>query len=164
MFHRQLLEFIFGPPPPRWHPAGSWHWPETGLGHSRQSPRLQQRGPGAAPRAPGDICVARACKVKKREGVCTGACRGRGPQCDPLNPPCPSRAQASSLPPVDTGMVLRSFFFFSWPSCVACRILVPQPGTEPVSPASEVWSLNHWTTSQVPLDLFIGLGGVGGLA
>ena len=25
----------------------------------------------------------------------------------------------------------------------ACRILVPQPGTEPVTPAKEVWSLNH---------------------
>ena len=27
---------------------------------------------------------------------------------------------------------------------VACRILVSQPGIEPVSPAVEAWSLNHW--------------------
>ena len=33
---------------------------------------------------------------------------------------------------------------------VACRILVPPPGTEPVSPAVEAWNLNHWTTVKVP--------------
>ena len=31
---------------------------------------------------------------------------------------------------------------------MACRILVPQPETEP--PALEVQSLNHWTTREVP--------------
>ena len=29
-------------------------------------------------------------------------------------------------------------------------ILVPQPGTEPPPPALEAWSLNHWTTREVP--------------
>jgi len=33
---------------------------------------------------------------------------------------------------------------------VACRILVPQPGIEPLLPALEVWSLNHWTAREVP--------------
>ena len=29
-------------------------------------------------------------------------------------------------------------------------ILVPQPGIKPAPPALEVWSLNHWTTREVP--------------
>ena len=28
----------------------------------------------------------------------------------------------------------------------ACRILVHWPGTEPIPPAVEIWSLNHWTS------------------
>ena len=31
----------------------------------------------------------------------------------------------------------------------ACGILLPQPGTEPTPPGSEVQSLNHWTTTEV---------------
>ena len=34
---------------------------------------------------------------------------------------------------------------------LGCRILVPWPGTEPVPPAVEAWSLNHWTTREVPI-------------
>ena len=30
-----------------------------------------------------------------------------------------------------------------------CGILFPWPGIEPVSPAVEAWSLNHWTTRDV---------------
>ena len=41
-------------------------------------------------------------------------------------------------------------FFFFWPGRVACRILVPQPGTEPVPPAVEAQSLNQWTTREFP--------------
>ena len=33
---------------------------------------------------------------------------------------------------------------------MACGILVPQPGIEPVSPALEAWHCNHWTTKEVP--------------
>lgn len=29
-------------------------------------------------------------------------------------------------------------------------ILVPQPGMEPLPPAVEAWSVNHWTTRVVP--------------
>ena len=36
-------------------------------------------------------------------------------------------------------------FIIFWPCCVACRILVPQPGIKPVPPAVEAPSLNHWT-------------------
>ena len=33
---------------------------------------------------------------------------------------------------------------------MACGILVPQPGIEPIHPAVETWSLNHWTAGEVP--------------
>ena len=32
----------------------------------------------------------------------------------------------------------------------ACGILAPRPGMEPVPPAVEAQSLNHWTTREVP--------------
>ena len=44
---------------------------------------------------------------------------------------------------------LNSFFFF-WPRRVACRILVPRPGIEPVPPAVEAQSLKHWTAREAP--------------
>ena len=34
------------------------------------------------------------------------------------------------------------------PHHTACGFLVLQPGIEPVPPAVEVWSLNHWTTKE----------------
>ena len=43
-----------------------------------------------------------------------------------------------------------SFFFFSL-SRVAYGILVPRQGIELMLPAVEAWSLNHWTTREVPL-------------
>ena len=43
--------------------------------------------------------------------------------------------------------VVFSFSFFGY---VACGILVPQPGIEPVPPALEEQSLNCWTTKEVP--------------
>ena len=41
-------------------------------------------------------------------------------------------------------------FVLFWLCYAACRILVPRPGIEPVSPAVEAQSLNHWTTREVP--------------
>ena len=41
------------------------------------------------------------------------------------------------------------FYFIFWPCCGAYRILVPQPGIEPMLSASGAWSLNHWTTRKV---------------
>ena len=38
---------------------------------------------------------------------------------------------------------------------VACRILVPHPGIELVSPALGTPSLNHWTTREVPSAAFL---------
>ena len=45
-------------------------------------------------------------------------------------------------------------FFFFWPCCIACGILVSQPRIESESPAMETLSLNHWTTRDVPWPLF----------
>ena len=42
-----------------------------------------------------------------------------------------------------------SFFFF-WLHFTACGILVPRPGIEPMSPAVEMWILNHRTAREVP--------------
>ena len=49
---------------------------------------------------------------------------------------------------------LRIMFFFFWPRRVACRILVPGPGIEPMPPALGVQSLNHWTTGEVQDHVF----------
>ena len=46
-------------------------------------------------------------------------------------------------------LVLGFFFSFRSP-CAACKILVPQPGIEPLSPAVEAQSLNRWTAREVP--------------
>ena len=49
---------------------------------------------------------------------------------------------------------LKQFHFFFWPLCHVCRILVFQPGIEPVPPAVEAWSLNHCTAREVPRNSF----------
>ena len=43
------------------------------------------------------------------------------------------------------------FFFFFWPHRVACGILAPWPGIEPVFPAVEARSPNHGTASEFPI-------------
>ena len=48
------------------------------------------------------------------------------------------------------------YLFIFWPCRTACWILVPRPGIEPLPPAVEARSLNHWTTREVPrLSFFI---------
>ena len=37
----------------------------------------------------------------------------------------------------------------------ACGILAPRPGIEPAPPALEVHCLNHWTTREVPIPIFL---------
>ena len=44
---------------------------------------------------------------------------------------------------------LKKFF---WPCHTTYGILVPWPGIKPLPPAVEAWSLNHWTTREVPAD------------
>ena len=54
-------------------------------------------------------------------------------------------------------VVYRPIFFFLFPlwlHLVACRILVPRRGVEPVLPAVEAQSANHETTREVPIGLF----------
>ena len=43
---------------------------------------------------------------------------------------------------------LKLFYFSVWPRHMACRILVPQSGIEPMPSAVETQSLNHWTTRE----------------
>ena len=45
-------------------------------------------------------------------------------------------------------------FLFFWLHHEACRILVPQPGIEPVPPEVEAQSLNPWTMGEVPEMVF----------
>ena len=49
----------------------------------------------------------------------------------------------------------RAFFFFFMPRHLACGILGPQPGIEPMLPATEAQSLNQWTTGEVPHGEFL---------
>ena len=42
--------------------------------------------------------------------------------------------------------------------CVACGILAPRPGIEPMPPALGAQSLNHWTTREVPAFFFLNGG------
>ena len=51
-------------------------------------------------------------------------------------------------------MVSYKIYLFIFGSVLACVILVPQPGVEPMSPALEAWSPNHWTTRELPYTNF----------
>ena len=48
-----------------------------------------------------------------------------------------------------------SFFFFSFTFGCTMGILVPPPWTEPPSPALGTWSLNCWTTREIPKCKFL---------
>ena len=45
--------------------------------------------------------------------------------------------------------------FSFWLHGMACGILVPRPGIEPMPPEEEVWILNYWTTREIPLLSFL---------
>ena len=47
-----------------------------------------------------------------------------------------------------------NFFFFFFPFCLGCEIFIPRPRIEPMCPAEEVWSPNHWTAREFPGKLF----------
>ena len=47
-------------------------------------------------------------------------------------------------------MQVISFFFFFWLQWAAWGILVPHSGIEPWPSAVKFWSLNHWTTRELP--------------
>ena len=46
-------------------------------------------------------------------------------------------------------------FFSFWPRCVACGILIPQPGIKPAPSAVNAWSPNHSTTREFPKYFFL---------
>ena len=45
--------------------------------------------------------------------------------------------------------------FFGHTACLVCRILVPRPGSERSPTAMKAPSLNHWTTRELPMVLFL---------
>ena len=48
--------------------------------------------------------------------------------------------------------LIEKFFFVGGRLChEVCGILVPRSGIELAPPALEAWSLNHWTTREVPV-------------
>ena len=69
----------------------------------------------------------------------------------------PSSYSISQLVPLLCFLFVLHFFFFLifWPHQVACGILVPQPGIEPVPPAVEAQSLNHRTAREVPVSCIL---------
>ena len=50
-----------------------------------------------------------------------------------------------------------SYFFNLKLFFLLCGIFFPWPGIKPMFPALKVWSLNHWTTSEVSFLLFFSL-------
>ena len=46
-------------------------------------------------------------------------------------------------------------FISSFFGCMACGTLVPQPGSNPMPPAVEMGSPNHWTAKAVPITKFL---------
>ena len=63
-----------------------------------------------------------------------------------------SLAREGADPSLGSSTLLQFYISIFWgrPHHVACRILVPQPGIEPMPPAVEVWCLSHWTVREVP--------------
>ena len=53
-----------------------------------------------------------------------------------------------------TDTCLLKKLFIIWLHLAACEILVSRSGIEPLLPALEVQSLNHWTTREVPRPAF----------
>ena len=53
-----------------------------------------------------------------------------------------------------TAVYLFFIFIFSWTQRAGYGILVPWPGIKPVPFASEVWSLNHWITRDIPIMMY----------
>ena len=73
------------------------------------------------------------------------------PLASPFHPPYPTRCLQFFICLWFTFLnIAYQVLFFFWPHCMACGILVPQPGIKPVPPAVEVQSPNHWTTREVP--------------
>ena len=84
-------------------------------------------------------------------------CCCRSPSVQPRSLTCKSVVSAPLSFMVSSSFktsLLWFFFFFFWLT-VACRISGPQSGIEPMPPAVEVWSSNHWTTRECPTPVFL---------
>ena len=84
---------------------------------------------------------------------CTGEGNGNPLQCSCLENPRDGEAWWAAISGVAqsrTRLKRLSSSSSSW----ACGILILQPGMEPVYPAVEAWSPNHWTTREVLKLLF----------
>ena len=61
--------------------------------------------------------------------------------------------------PIEFGVLVFLFCLVGWGlfwlPCGTCGIVIPPPGVKPVLPEVEVWSLNHWTTREIPLSYCI---------
>ena len=98
---------------------------------------------------PNPLVLGEGCPRQNRSGEC-GLWRNRGPE------EIHRESRAGSV--LFWGSRLRPLFIyllFIFPvffclCCMACEILVPQPEIEPMPPALEAQSLNHWTTRGVP--------------
>ena len=58
-----------------------------------------------------------------------------------------------SLPHLDDFWSLQQliqYFFLIWPCHAAYGILIPWPGIKPKAPILKAYSLNHWTTREIP--------------
>ena len=51
--------------------------------------------------------------------------------------------------------VFLQFFFFFWPQCAACRILVSQPDIEPGLSVVRAHSFNHWPAREFLKSCFL---------
>ena len=100
------------------------------------------------------ICWSRACL--HYEPLPESWIRNASPS---LSPPPPSLAvpwsQEVGHTPDRLSPLLLCFIF--WPPCMACGILVPQPGIRLAPAALELRSLNHWTAREVifPISIHI---------
>ena len=84
---------------------------------------------------------------------CTGEGNGNPLQCSCLENPRDGEAWWAAISGVAqsrTRLKRLSSSSSSW----ACGILILQPGMEPVYPAVEAWTPNHWTTREVLKLLF----------
>ena len=75
--------------------------------------------------------------------------RGESPQASPIEP------SLVKLAVFNTVCIYILTILFYWLYHVACGILVPQQGIEPVAPALEVWSLNTEPSGSVPNIVYI---------
>ena len=86
---------------------------------------------------------------------CTGEGNGNPLQCSCLENPRDGEAWWAAISGVAQSRTrLKRLSSSSSSSSWACGILILQPGMEPVYPAVEAWTPNHWTTREVLKLLF----------